>query len=69
MIVKMIVNGLKPEIFRQEIYLRSIDTLVDVTRHELANYRDIIEISERITCPEVKEESKDRTPEAHTSRN
>ena len=38
------------------------------TRHKFANYRDIIEISERIKRPEVKIESKDRTPEAHISR-
>ena len=47
-IVKMFVSGLKPEVFREEIYSRAFETLVGVmaeTRHELANYRDIIEIS------------------------
>ena len=50
-IVKIFVSGLKPEIFREEIYFRAFETLVDVmaeTRHELVNYRYIMEISERI---------------------
>ena len=50
-IVKMFVSGLKPEVSCEEIYSRAFETLVDVmakTTHELANYRDIIEISERI---------------------
>ena len=54
-----------------EIYSRSFKTLVDVmaeSRREFSNYRDIIEISERIKHPEVKKESKDRTLEAHISR-
>ena len=38
------------------------------TRHELSNYCDNIEIFQRIKRPEVKNESKDRTPEAHISR-
>ena len=65
-IVKIFVSGLKPDIFREEIYSRSFETLVDImaeTRHELSNYRDIIEISERIKSPEVNKESKDRMPE------
>ena len=56
-IVKMFVSGLKSEIFREEIYSRAFDTLVDVmaeTRHELANYRDIMEIFQRIQRPEPK---------------
>ena len=43
------VSGLMPDIFREEIYSRSCETLVDVmaeTRHELSNYCDIIEISD-----------------------
>ena len=63
-IVKIFVSSLKPYIFGE-------DPLVDVmaeTRHELSNYRDIIEISEQIKRPEVKKESKDRTPEVHISR-
>jgi len=62
-IVKMFVIGLKQEVFREEIYSRAFETLVDVmaeTRHELANYRDIIEISERIKRPEPKKDAKDR---------
>ena len=48
-IVKMFVSGLNPEVFRKEIYSRSFEALVDVMaekRHELANYRDNIEIFE-----------------------
>ena len=47
---KEIVSGLKPEVFHDEIY-RAFEALMKVIaeiRHELANYRDIIEISERI---------------------
>ena len=39
----MFVSGLKPEVFREEIYSRAFETLVDViaeTRHELFNYRE-----------------------------
>ena len=39
-IVKMLVSGLKLEVFREEIYSYAFETLVDVmaeTRHELAN--------------------------------
>ena len=62
-IVKMFVSGLKPEVFREEIHSRAFETLVDVmteTRHELANCRDIIEISERIKRPEPEKDAKDR---------
>jgi len=38
------------------------------TRYESSNYRNIIEISERITRPEVRKDAKDRTPDAHISR-
>jgi len=68
--MKMFVCGLKPEVFR-EVYSRAFETLVDVmadTRHELANYRDIIELSERIKRPEPKKEAKDRTLDGHISR-
>jgi len=70
-IVKNSVSGLKPEVFREEIYSRAFETLMDVmakSRHELVNDRDIIEISERITRPEAKNESKDSTPESHISK-
>ena len=69
-IVKIFVGGLKQEIFREEIYFLAFKTLVDVmaeTRHELANYRDIIEISGRIKLPESKKEAKD-TPDGQVSR-
>ena len=48
------LSVVKPDIFREDIYSRSFEILVDVmaeTRHELSNYRDIIEISERIKRP------------------
>ena len=38
------------------------------TRHELANYRDIIEISERIKRPEPKKDAKDRIADGPISR-
>jgi len=38
------------------------------TRHELANYRDIIEISERIKRPEPKMDAKDRSADGLISR-
>ena len=62
-IVKMFVSGLKPEIFREEIYSRSFKTWVDVmveTRYELSNHWDINEslIFLGESSPEVKIESK-----------
>ena len=70
-IANFFVSGLKPNIFREEIYSRSCESLVDVlaeTRHELANNRDIMEISDRIKRPEVKKDSKDRMPETTISK-
>ena len=70
-VVKMFVSGLKPEIFRDEIYSRAFETLVHVmteARRELANYRDIMETSERIKCPEPKKDSKDRSADVPISR-
>ena len=44
-IVKMFVSGFKPEVFREEMYFRAFETLVDVmaeARHELERYsRDL----------------------------
>ena len=60
---KEIVSGLKPEVFHDKINYRAFETLMKViaeTRHEWANYRDIIEISERIKRPEPKKDVKDR---------
>ena len=57
-IVKCFVNGLKEEMFS-----RSCDTLVEVmaaARADLATYRDILEISERVKKPEVKKYFKER---------
>ena len=70
-IVKMFVSGLKPEVFGEEIYSRAFQTLVDVIpeiRHELANFWDIIEISQRIKRPEPKKEAKDRSADGPISR-
>ena len=63
-ILKMFVSGLKREIFHEEIYSRAFETLMGVmaeTRHELENYRDIMEMSERIKRPESRKDSKDRS--------
>ena len=46
-IAKCFVGGLKPDVFREEMYSRSLDTLEDVireAREELSMYRDILEI-------------------------
>ena len=70
-IVKSFFSSLKPDIFCEEIYSRSCETLVNVMaeiRHELSKNRDIMEISDRIKRPEVKKDSKDRMPEASLSR-
>ena len=58
-IAKCFVNGLKPELFREETYARSFENLDDVVRdarEELHTYRDIMEISDRVKRPEPKEE-------------
>ena len=60
-IVQIFVSGLKSDMFREEIYSRLLETLVDVnveTRHELSNHSEIIEISGRIKRPEVKRSQK-----------
>jgi len=65
--VKLFVSGLKPEVFREEIYSHAFETFVDVmakTSHELANYRDIIEISEKIKRPEPKRDAKVKNADA-----
>ena len=54
-IVKIFVSGLKPEVFREEIYSRAFEGVMAETRHELAN-RDVIEISERIMRPGPKKD-------------
>ena len=53
------MSGLKPDVFREEMYSRSFDTLEDVireVREDLSTYRDILEISERIKKVEPKKE-------------
>ena len=55
----------------EAIYSRSFEILMDVmaeTRHELDNYRDFIEISERIKRPEPKKDAKDRSAGGPISR-
>jgi hypothetical protein len=44
-IIKCFVNGLKPELFKEEMFSKSCDTLVEVmaaTRADLATYRDYV---------------------------
>ena len=58
-IVKCFVNGLKPDIFREEMYSRTFENLDDVVREareELSTYRDILEISDRVKKSEPKKE-------------
>jgi len=48
---KCFVSGLKPDVFHEEIYSRTFETLDDVIREyreELSTYRDILETSDRI---------------------
>ena len=54
-IPKCFVSGLKPDIFREEIYSRTLETLDDViheAREELSTYRDILEVYDRIKIVE-----------------
>ena len=58
-IAKCFVSVLKPDVFREEMYYRSFDTLEDVireAREDLSTYRDILEISDRIKKVEPKKE-------------
>ena len=58
-IAKCFVNGLKPDIFREEMYSRTFENLDDVVREareELSTYRDILEISDRVKKSEPKKE-------------
>ena len=62
-IVKCFVNGLKPELFKEEMFSKSCDTLVEVmaaARADLATYREILEISEGVKKAEVKKDFKER---------
>jgi len=48
---KRFVSGLKPDVFREEMYSRTFKILENVIREpreELSSYRDILEISDRI---------------------
>jgi len=45
------VNGLKPDIFREEMYSKTFENLADLireAREELSTYRDILEISDLV---------------------
>jgi len=56
-IVKCFVNGLKPELFPEEMYSRSFENLDDVVhdaRKKLPTYRDILEFSDRVNKSEPK---------------
>ena len=58
-IAKCFVSGLKPDVFREEMYSRTFETLEDVireAREDLSTYRDILEISDRIKKVEPKKE-------------
>ena len=49
--LKCFVSGLKPDVFREEMYSRTFEILEDVIREaweKLSTYRDILEISDRI---------------------
>ena len=59
---KKFVSGLKPDLFREEIYARSFQTLqeaMDESRAELATYRDILEITDRVKKSDVKKDRRD----------
>ena len=56
-IAKCFVTGLKPDIFREEMYSRTFENLDDVVREaseELSTYRDVLEISDRVKKSEPK---------------
>ena len=56
-IAKCFVSGLKPDVFREEMYSRTFDTLEDIireAREHLSFFWDILEISERIKKGNLK---------------
>ena len=55
----MFLCGLKPDIFREEIYSRTFENLDDVVREareELSTYRDILEIADHVKKSEPKKD-------------
>jgi hypothetical protein len=55
-IVKIFVNGLKPDIFKEEIYSRACENMrgvINEAREELATYREVLDISDRMKKSEV----------------
>jgi hypothetical protein len=64
-LAKMFVSGLKPDIFRAEISSRACESLRDAiaeSRAELAVYRELLDITERMKKSEVKKSTKDSGP-------
>jgi hypothetical protein len=64
-LAKMFVSGLKPDIFREEISSRACESLRDAiteSRSELAVYRKLLDITERMKRSEVKKSTKDSGP-------
>ena len=61
-IEKMFVTGLKTDLFREEIYSRSCETLqeaMDESRAEVSTHRNILEITDRVKKADVKKEKRD----------
>ena len=55
----VLLNGLKPDIFREEMYSRTFensDIVVWEARKELSTYRDILEISVHVKKSEPKKD-------------
>ena len=58
-IAKCFVYGLKPDVFRKEMYWRTLETLEDFireAREDLSTHRDILEISDKIKKVEPKKD-------------
>ena len=69
-IAKCSVSGLKHDVFREEMYSRTFETLEDVireAREELSTYRDILEMSDRIKKVESKKEFSKLTKDFSTA--
>jgi hypothetical protein len=57
--VKLFVNGLKPEIFRDEMYSRSCENIqgtINEAREELSTYRELLDTQERMRKTDVRNE-------------
>ena len=63
-IAKNFVSGLKPDLFREEIYARSCETLqeaMDESRAQLSTYREFLEFGDRVKKPDVKKDKRDQS--------